>query len=212
MFRQGGAWGNGLVFALAAVALLDARAARDAAGVGEVQPGAAGEVERTDMFKQLPVEDVASMEGARWAGKRAQQVADGSLGEAYVTLCYRESYVLGVRVLGKSLRETGTTKDMVVLVTGISDLSVETLEMDGWIVKRVKMVANPGLVGSEDPPFPFSQLSSHPLYTFPPIPPPPAPLAAFPPSRSCRPLHYYRVQAARAAEGSPPASGLSTPS
>ena len=30
--------------------------------------------------------------------------------EAYVTLLYGEAFMLGVRVLGQSLRETGTTR------------------------------------------------------------------------------------------------------
>ena len=30
--------------------------------------------------------------------------------EAYVTLLYGEDFLLGVRVLGQSLRETGTTR------------------------------------------------------------------------------------------------------
>lgn len=40
-----------------------------------------------------------------------QALTSGSSGrEAYVTLLYGEDFLLGVRVLGQSLRETGTTR------------------------------------------------------------------------------------------------------
>ena len=57
----------------------------------------------------------------------------GSLGsastnEAYVTLLYGDEFLLGVRVLGKSIRDTGSHKDMVVLVSdGVSDYSKKLL-------------------------------------------------------------------------------------
>ncbi|VAH34564.1 unnamed protein product [Triticum turgidum subsp. durum] len=63
--------------------------------------------------------------------------------EAYVTLLYGDEFVLGVRVLGKSIRDTGTRRDMVVLV---SEYSRELLEADGWIVKRITLLANPNQV------------------------------------------------------------------
>jgi len=41
--------------------------------------------------------------------------------EAYVTLLYGDEFLLGVRVLGKSIRDTRSNKDMVVLVSdGVS--------------------------------------------------------------------------------------------
>ena len=50
---------------------------------------------------------------------------------AYVTLLYGEDYVLGVRVLGESIRMTGTTKDLVVLVsTGVTETSIAVLRVD----------------------------------------------------------------------------------
>ena len=50
---------------------------------------------------------------------------------AYVTLLYGEDYVLGVRVLGESIRMTGTTKDLVVLVsTGVTESSIKVLRVD----------------------------------------------------------------------------------
>ncbi|XP_037478635.1 inositol phosphorylceramide glucuronosyltransferase 1-like [Triticum dicoccoides] len=67
--------------------------------------------------------------------------------EAYVTLLYGDEFVLGVRVLGKSIRDTGTRRDMVVLVSdGVSEYSRELLEADGWIVKRITLLANPNQV------------------------------------------------------------------
>eukprot|EP00873_Tetraselmis_striata_P046176 jgi/Tetstr1/466440/TSEL_010968.t1 len=66
--------------------------------------------------------------------------------EAYVTLCYWDTYLLGVRVLGRSLRESGSTRDMVVLVTTtLSDDAKRTLWLDGWIVREVELVHNPGM-------------------------------------------------------------------
>ena len=50
--------------------------------------------------------------------------------EAYVTLLYGDEFVLGVRVLGKSIRDTGSKKDMVVLVSdGVSDYAKDLLEV-----------------------------------------------------------------------------------
>ncbi|XP_010024933.2 inositol phosphorylceramide glucuronosyltransferase 1 [Eucalyptus grandis] len=67
-----------------------------------------------------------------------------SLGEAYVTLLYGDEFLLGVRVLGKSIRDTGTTKDMVVLVSdGVSDYAKKLLKADGWIVEKISLLANP---------------------------------------------------------------------
>ena len=37
-------------------------------------------------------------------------VGGGGGKEAYVTLLYGEAFILGVRVLGQSLRDTGTTR------------------------------------------------------------------------------------------------------
>lgn len=50
--------------------------------------------------------------------------------EAYVTLLYGDEFVLGVRVLGKSIRDTKSTKDMVVLVSdGVSEYSKKLLKV-----------------------------------------------------------------------------------
>lgn len=50
--------------------------------------------------------------------------------QAYVTLLYGDEFLLGVRVLGKSIRDTGSTKDMVVLVSdGVSDYAKKLLEI-----------------------------------------------------------------------------------
>uniref|UniRef100_A0A0D9VII9 Hexosyltransferase n=1 Tax=Leersia perrieri TaxID=77586 RepID=A0A0D9VII9_9ORYZ len=67
--------------------------------------------------------------------------------EAYVTLLYGDEFVLGVRVLGKSIRDTGTKRDLVVLVSdGVSDYSRKLLEADGFIVKHITLLANPNQV------------------------------------------------------------------
>uniref|UniRef100_A0A0D3FXZ4 Hexosyltransferase n=1 Tax=Oryza barthii TaxID=65489 RepID=A0A0D3FXZ4_9ORYZ len=67
--------------------------------------------------------------------------------EAYVTLLYGDDFVLGVRVLGKSIRDTGTRRDLVVLVSdGVSDYSRKLLQADGWIVSHITLLANPNQV------------------------------------------------------------------
>ncbi|KAK4755507.1 hypothetical protein SAY87_009264 [Trapa incisa] len=68
----------------------------------------------------------------------------GGGGEAYVTLLYGDEFLLGVRVLGKSIRDTGTNKDMVVLVSdGVSDHATKLLRADGWIVEKISLLENP---------------------------------------------------------------------
>ena len=50
--------------------------------------------------------------------------------EAYVKLLYGDEFLLGVRVLGKSIRDTGSDKDMVALVSdGVSDYSKKLLKV-----------------------------------------------------------------------------------
>ncbi|KAG6750706.1 hypothetical protein POTOM_045215 [Populus tomentosa] len=67
--------------------------------------------------------------------------------EAYVTLLYGDEFLLGVRVLGKSIRDTGSTKDIVVLVSdGVSDYAKKLLLADGWIVEKISLLANPNQV------------------------------------------------------------------
>ncbi|CAM6105868.1 unnamed protein product [Calypogeia fissa] len=63
---------------------------------------------------------------------------------AYVTLLYGDEFLLGVRVLGKSIKNTGTTKDMVALVSkGVTPEAMDLLEADGWIVTQIELLANP---------------------------------------------------------------------
>ncbi|KAL3838124.1 hypothetical protein ACJIZ3_022715 [Penstemon smallii] len=74
---------------------------------------------------------------------------NGALGseEAYVTLLYGDEFLLGVRVLGKSIRDTGSTKDMVALVSdGVSDYAKMLIQADGWIVKTISLLENPNHV------------------------------------------------------------------
>ncbi|KAL3520978.1 hypothetical protein ACH5RR_019127 [Cinchona calisaya] len=68
-------------------------------------------------------------------------------GEAYVTLLYGDEFLLGVRVLGKSIRDTGSKKQMVVLVSdGVSDYAKKLLKADGWKVEKISLLANPNQV------------------------------------------------------------------
>ncbi|KAI7987173.1 60S ribosomal protein L32-1 [Camellia lanceoleosa] len=54
-----------------------------------------------------------------------------SSNEAYVTLLYGDEFLLGVRVLRKSIRDTGSTKDMVVLVSdGVSEYATKLLQSE----------------------------------------------------------------------------------
>ena len=54
----------------------------------------------------------------------------GSSDEAYVTLLYGDEFLLGVRVLGKSIRDTGSRKDMVALISdGVSEFAQKLLEV-----------------------------------------------------------------------------------
>lgn len=67
--------------------------------------------------------------------------------EAYVTLLYGDEFLLGVRVLGKSIRDTRSNKDMVVLVSdGVSNFAKNLLRADGWIVEQITLLANPNRV------------------------------------------------------------------
>ncbi|KAG6546612.1 hypothetical protein Mapa_011801 [Marchantia paleacea] len=64
--------------------------------------------------------------------------------QAYATLLYGDEFLLGVRVLGKSIRDTGADKDMVALVSkGVSPGAMELLEADGWIVEHIDLLENP---------------------------------------------------------------------
>ncbi|CAM9000915.1 unnamed protein product [Rhodiola kirilowii] len=67
--------------------------------------------------------------------------------EAYVTLLYGDEFLLGVRVLGKSIRDTGSKKDMVALVSdGVSNYAQKLLKADGWIVEMISLLANPNQI------------------------------------------------------------------
>ncbi|XP_044482389.1 inositol phosphorylceramide glucuronosyltransferase 1 isoform X1 [Mangifera indica] len=70
-----------------------------------------------------------------------------SADQAYVTLLYGDEFLLGVRVLGKSIRSTGSTKHMVVLVSdGVSDYAKKLLQADGWKVEEISLLSNPNQV------------------------------------------------------------------
>ena len=64
--------------------------------------------------------------------------------EAYVTLLYGDVYMLGVRVLGQSLRNSKTDRDCIVLCTeDVTESTKKVLQNDGWIIKSVQSLPNP---------------------------------------------------------------------
>lgn len=78
---------------------------------------------------------VAALAAAALLGGAAAAAATE---EAYVTLLYGDEFVLGVRVLGKSIRDTGTRRDLVVLVSdGVSDYSRKLLQVCVTILPEI---------------------------------------------------------------------------
>ena len=58
---------------------------------------------------------------------------------AYVTLLYGRGFELGVRVLGQSLRESGTNIEYVCLCTpDVPESTRDVLKKDGWTVKVIQ--------------------------------------------------------------------------
>ena len=58
---------------------------------------------------------------------------------AYVTLLYGSGFELGVRVLGQSLRESGTNIEYICMCTpDVPESTREVLKKDGWTVKVVQ--------------------------------------------------------------------------
>ena len=78
------------------------------------------------------------------AGVRPSRNRDSGNGkEAYVTLLYG-GFLLGARVLGQSLRETGTTKELIALCTeAVPEENKKVLEADGWTIKEVSNINSP---------------------------------------------------------------------
>ncbi|KAG9135904.1 hypothetical protein Leryth_002609, partial [Lithospermum erythrorhizon] len=71
-----------------------------------------------------------------WAFCFIGEATNLSKNEAYVTLLYGDEFLLGVRVLGKSIRDSGSNKDMVALVSdGVSEYANNLIQADGWIVE-----------------------------------------------------------------------------
>mmetsp|Transcript_798 Transcript_798/g.4990 ORF Transcript_798/g.4990 Transcript_798/m.4990 type:complete len:480 (-) Transcript_798:529-1968(-) len=60
--------------------------------------------------------------------------------DAYVTMLYGDSYLLGVRVLGHSIRATGSTKKLVCIVVHASQKSQRILEDAGWILYNTEVI------------------------------------------------------------------------
>ena len=64
--------------------------------------------------------------------------------DAYVTLLYGGGFLLGARVLGQSLRETGTTRDLIALCTEeVSEHTQQVLRDDGWIIRHITNIHSP---------------------------------------------------------------------
>lgn len=63
--------------------------------------------------------------------------------DAYVTLLYG-GFLLGARVLGQSLKETGTKKELIALCTEtVSDTTKEILKKDGWTIRSITNIHSP---------------------------------------------------------------------
>lgn len=63
---------------------------------------------------------------------------------AYATLLYNDEVLDGARVLGFSLKESGTPHEMVAIVTErVSEWAVQVLIEDGWHVERAHEMLNP---------------------------------------------------------------------
>ena len=73
---------------------------------------------------------------------RARARSDGPR-DAYVTLLYG-GFLLGARVLGQSLRETDTTRDLIALCTQeVSEHTRQVLRDDGWIIRHITNIHSP---------------------------------------------------------------------
>lgn len=62
---------------------------------------------------------------------------------AYVTLLFEEDDLPGVRVLGQSLRQSGTTSDLVCIAIQVSSRTKATLEREQWSVLSAKQIEDP---------------------------------------------------------------------
>lgn len=63
--------------------------------------------------------------------------------DAYVTLLYG-GFLLGARVLGQSLRESGTTKDMIAMCTeSVTKSTKDLLQRDGWKIHSIANIQSP---------------------------------------------------------------------
>lgn len=67
-------------------------------------------------------------------------LAQGHTKDAYVTLQFGD-FLLGARVLGQSIRETGTKKDLIALCSEtVSENAKRILVADGWKIRPIKRV------------------------------------------------------------------------
>eukprot|EP01086_Lenisia_limosa_P012523 TRINITY_DN40916_c0_g1_i1.p1 TRINITY_DN40916_c0_g1~~TRINITY_DN40916_c0_g1_i1.p1 ORF type:complete len:113 (-),score=12.56 TRINITY_DN40916_c0_g1_i1:222-560(-) len=64
--------------------------------------------------------------------------------EAYATLYYGSGLGEAIRIMGKAIKATNTTRDLLLLVTpDVSETDRETAVSSGWIVKEVEPIAHP---------------------------------------------------------------------
>ena len=93
---------------------------------------------------------VAILFSAAAIGSNAAASARQRTTEAYVTLLYGDEFLLGVRVLGKSIRDTGSTKDMVVLVSdGVSGYAMSLLKVSSCF-RTLKFTVLPFVKSQKD--------------------------------------------------------------
>lgn len=96
--------------------------------------------------RELPRAKTEVAQSNRWVSKNRHDPSQRRTREtkdAYVTLLYG-GFLLGARVLGQSLKETGTKKDIIALCTEtVSDATKEVLKKDGWTIQSVANIHSP---------------------------------------------------------------------
>lgn len=108
---------------------------------GGFEPGSRGKGEK----KVLVAESASVLQSLQGNSDDYGNVGAKSGKQGYVSLLYGDQFGLAMRVLGQSLKESKTTRDMIALVTRqVSREMQETLRLDGWEVRRVEEVENPG--------------------------------------------------------------------
>lgn len=87
--------------------------------------------------------DVSSGVSHRLATEGGARDHKKQIKDAYVTLLYG-GFLLGARVLGQSLKETGTRKELIALCTEtVSDTTKQVLRKDGWTIRPILNIHSP---------------------------------------------------------------------